>query len=1436
MNANQPICHAKNKSNNPLHFLLPMFLIYDTETTGLPKDYNAPLNDFDNWPRMVQLAWQVHNEKGELVDVKNYIVKPEGFEIPYGAEKVHGISTERANKQGEELSFVLNEFNKALEIVNTVSGHNVEFDNSIIGSEFLRKEIETPLFDKNIVDTKEQSTNFCALPGGRGGKFKWPNLSELHLKLFGQGFDGAHNASADVQATARCFLELIRIGVINAATLKLDGSVLDEFRTMHTSPIENAGIEVESFHEEAQVENEVEEISTGEIIYTPSALKQATFTHLHVHTQFSVLDGLSNIQQMIAKAKTDQMTACAITDHGAMYGIKSFHQVCRANDIKPILGCEVYVARRGLQRKETKTDGSGWHLVLLAKNEEGYLNLMKMVSLGWTEGYYYKPRVDKELLKKHSEGIIALTACLGGEIPRKIIEQGETAAEEALLEYKEIFGNDLYLELQRHPTGDPAKDKEVFDDQVFVNRVLLKFAKKHSLKVVATNDSHFINAEDAGAHDRLICIGTAKDLDDPNRMRYTRQEWFKTQEEMKKLFADIPESIINTQEIADKVEVFELDHQPIMPEFEIPVDFKDADDYLRHITYEGAKNRYSEITDKISERIDFELETIKKMGFPDYFLIVWDFLKAAREMGVVVGPGRGSAAGSVVAYCTRITEIDPLKYNLLFERFLNPDRISMPDIDIDFDDDGREKVLEWVKNKYGKNRVAHLITFGTMAAKMAIRDVARVQKLPLAEADKLAKMVPDTPGISLKEAFKEVPEFKNELEKGKPEIQAVLKNALTLEGSVRNIGTHACGIIISKNDLPNYVPVSNVKDSVLDVATQFDGKYIESIGLLKMDFLGLKTLSIIKDAVENVKISKGIVIDIENIDLEDKETYELYSRGETSALFQFESDGMQKHLKDLKPTRFEDLIAMNALYRPGPMQYIPDFIERKHGHQEIKYDLPIMSEILEETYGITVYQEQVMLLSRKMAGFTRGQSDSLRKAMGKKKIAEMEKLKAEFVKGCEANGLAADKVLKVWKDWEEFAKYAFNKSHATCYSYVSYQTAYLKTHYPAEFMAANLSRNLNDIKKITQYTNEANRIGISVLRPDVNESMLKFSVTGDKIIRFGMAAIKGVGQAAVENIIEERDENGPFKSPFDFVKRVNLRSVNKRSIEALVMAGAFDGFENSHRAQYFYKENENSSSFIEILIKHGHSFQDKKNSMQQSLFGESDDMTVVDPDLPVCPEWSKPQQLRFEKDVTGFYISGHPLDDYKVTMDRYCNVDISVLRNNLKEFNGKKVSFAGMITKSQQRITKKGSPFGIFTIEDFSGYTDLMLFSEEYLKRKHFLEEGRNVFVNANIEERYRGGDLQIKINDIFLLNEAMDKLTNSVKLSIELENLNDELINQLITVVKENPGERMLKIYFQAPDPKYNLAMKSMDFKIEPQSFVSGLNRIAGVKYLLEK
>ena len=1413
-----------------------MFLIYDTETTGLPQDYNAPLTDFENWPRLVQLAWQIHDEKGNLVDVKNFIVKPDGFIIPRATEKIHGISTERALREGKPLGEVLREFVSALQSVKVVAGHNVEFDNAIVRVECMRNKMECPLTEKIIVDTKGVSTNYCAIPGGRGGKFKWPKLSELHVKLFGENFDAAHNASADVQATARCFLELIRLNVIQAEMLGLPEDVTREFRTIHREPIKSIGLEVEAYHEDEPAD---EIVKPQDIVEKKVALgvEVPPFTHLHVHTQFSVLDGLSKIPAIMEKAKADGMTTVAITDHGNMFGAKNFHLAAVEEGIKPILGCEMYVARRSMDKKESKVDASGWHLVLLAKNLKGYHNLLLLVSAAWTRGYYYKPRIDKDLLRKHHEGLIALSACLGGEIPSRIINEGVEKAESSLLEYKDIFGDDFYLELQRHKSGDAEMDRRVYDDQEFVNTELLKLAAKHSLKIVATNDVHFVNAEDAGAHDRLICIGTAHDLDDPNRLHYTRQEWFKTRQEMATLFADIPEALTNTQEVADKIEIYELDHKPIMPEFDIPEPFEDADAYLRSLTYEGAKLRYPEITEAISERIDFELEVIKSMGFPDYFLIVWDFLEAARKMGVSVGPGRGSAAGSVVAYCLKITQIDPIEYKLLFERFLNPDRISMPDIDIDFDDDGREKVLHYVSRKYGKERVAHLITFGKMAAKSAIRDVARVQKLPLQEADRLAKMIPERPGITLNDAIKEVPELKQELEKGKPEVSSVLRNALTLEGSVRNTGTHACGIIIARDRLDKFVPISTVKGSVLEYATQYDGHYVEDIGLLKMDFLGLKTLSIIKDALQNIKRSKDKDLDIDNIPLDDKETYALYGRGETTGLFQFESDGMKKYLQDLKPTRFEDLIAMNALYRPGPMQYIPSFIKRKHGEEEIVYDVPMMEEILKETYGITVYQEQVMLLSRLMAGFTRGQSDSLRKAMGKKKMAEMAKLKVEFLTGCEKNAIPQKTAEKVWHDWEEFTKYAFNKSHATCYSYVSYQTAYLKAHYPAEFMAAVLSRNLNNIDKITFFTKEAERMGIQVLGPDINESSLNFTVTKDGIIRFGMAAIKGVGGSAVEDIIAEREENGPFRSIFDMAKRVNLKSVNKRSFEALAKAGAFDTFNDTHRSQYFYKENENDTEFIEKIIKFASKYQQKKNSAQVSLFGDSDEFEVQDPPIPFCEPWPKAVQLRHEKEVTGFYISGHPLDAFELTIKHICNVDIAKLHDHLADYKKREVIFGGMVTSTLQRTTKNGSLFGVLTLEDYSGSMDFRLFKESYLKMRHMLVVGNNLMVRAMVEpNRYDENSLNINIRDISLLEDAMNKVMKKLTLYINPERVTDEFIDEIVKMKQDYPGETRLAISMAMADKKRSLVMNSKSANVDARLFLINLHRLGTVRYTLSK
>ncbi|MFA8451669.1 MAG: DNA polymerase III subunit alpha [Bacteroidales bacterium] len=1418
-----------------------MFLIFDTETTGLPKNFNAPISDSDNWPRLVQLAWQIHDRDGALVEVKNFIIKPDGFTIPYAVEKVHGISTDRAMKQGVSLDFVLEEFNKGLQKSEFVVGHNVSFDLNIMGAEYFRRNCETPLMKMNDLDTKELATNYCAIPGGRGGKFKWPTLTELHSKLFGAAFGEAHNASADVEATARCFLELLRLNVITYNDINEEASFLDNFRQHNSEVIEAIGLNIEPYNpNDLDEDNHTEETSVEEVEVEESSdqsVSDSSFTHLHLHTQYSILDGAADIPRLIDKVESDGMKAVAITDHGSMFGVKLFHKIASGKGIKPILGCEVYVARRGMHQKENKEDGSGYHLILLSKNPEGYHNLMKIVSFAWLDGYYYKPRTDKEYLRKYSKGLIALSACLGGEIPQKIMNQGTEAAVEAALEYKSIFGDDFYLEMQRHPSGDPEMDKKVYDDQVFVNREILKISQQTGIKYVATNDVHFINAEDAEAHDRLICLSTSKDLDDPNRMRYTKQEWMKTQDEMKELWKDLPRAIATTQEIVDKVESFKLDVDPIMPDFILPEGFDDEDDYLRHITYEGAKMRWGEdgLTEERVERIDFELETIKKMGFPGYFLIVWDFLRAARDMGVSVGPGRGSAAGSAVAYSLRITEIDPIEYSLLFERFLNPDRISMPDIDIDFDEEGRGKILEWVVNKYGAKRVAHIITFGKMAPKMAIRDVARVQRLPLPEADRLAKLIPERPGTSFSKAFDEVPELRDERDHGTPEVSSVMEYAQVLEGSVRNTGTHACGIIIGKDDLENFVPISTAKDSELTYVTQYDGKHVEDIGLLKMDFLGLKTLSIIKDAVENVKLSKGVDVDIENVPLDDATTYELYSKGETTGLFQFESDGMKKYLKELKPTRFEDLIAMNALYRPGPMEYIPQFIARKHGREPIEYDLPIMEDQLKETYGITVYQEQVMLLSRTMANFTRGQSDSLRKAMGKKIKAMMDDLKVKFVEGCEKNNLDLKKVEKVWGDWESFAKYAFNKSHATCYSYVSYQTAYMKAHYPAEFMAAVLSRNLNDIKKITFFIEECQRMGIRVLGPDVNESHSRFTVNKNGEIRFGMAAIKGLGNGAVDELIHEREENGLYKNLYDVVKRVSLRTVNKKGLEALAMGGAFDNFHDIHRAQLFFRQSERDAIFMEKIIKFGHQYQESKNSAQVSLFGDSQEVDLPEMPAPICEAYTKIQKINQEKEVTGFYISGHPLDEHKVAINSFCTHTISELKGDLNPLKNKQITFAGIVTQAAHRTTKNGKPFGTLSLEDFGDGITLMMFSEDYGKNQPYYVQGAFLMITASVRARFNNpDDLELKVNSICFLDEVLEKRTKEITLIMNLSDLNQEYIQQLDDVVKTNPGNCKLNVKVKDESQNMSLRLVSRSRRVDPTAFLQYVESVDCMSYRL--
>lgn len=1194
------------------------------------------------------------------------------------------------------------------------------------------------------------------------------------------------------------------------------------------------------------------------------------FTHLHVHSQYSILDGAASVKGLVAKAKGDGMKALALTDHGMMFGIKDFYDTCKREGIKPILGCETYVASRTINDKNDKVDRSGDHLILLAKNLRGYRNLVKLISIASNEGFYYKPRIDKEVLEKYSEGLVVSSACLGGEVAQNIMNNAIPEAEETIKWFKRVFGDDYYLELQRHKSDDPQRNEDVYKNQVLVNQVILELAEKYQVKVIATNDVHFINAEDADAHDLLICLNTGKDVDDPNRMRYTKQEWFKTTAEMNQLFADVPESLRNTQEVADKIEEYELNSAPIMPPFPIPEEFgteaeyleryseEDLKDefkdgaferlggyekvirvkleaeYLKHLTYEGAKEEYrygSPVPADVAERLDFELDTIKTMGFPGYFLITQDFINAAREMGVLVGPGRGSAAGSAVSYCVGITNIDPIKHDLLFERFLNPDRISMPDVDIDFDDDGRQMVLDWVTEKYGRERVAHICTFGTMATKLAIRDVSRVLKLPLPEADRLAKMVPEAPKMSFLKAYKESTELRNEKKSANPLIVSTLKFAETLEGSVRQTGVHACGILISRDPLDEHIPLMPTKDENL-YTTQYDGRFVEDIGLLKMDFLGLKTLSIIKETLENIRLSKKLEVDIDAIPVDDAKTFELFSRGDTTAIFQFESPGMKKHLRNLKPNRFEDLVAMNALYRPGPMEYIPDFIDRKHGRKAVHYDHPMMEKYLETTYGITVFQEQVMLLSRHLANFTRGDSDSLRKAMGKKIKAMMDKLKVKFIDGCKANpkfveGCEQMKkepetiIEKIWKDWEAFASYAFNKSHSVCYAHIAYQTGYLKAHFPAEFMAANMSRNLSNITDITKLMGESQRMGMNVLGPDVNESFLKFMVNKEGDVRFGMAAIKGVGSGAVTDIVRAR-QDGLFTSVFDFVERVNLQTVNKKNIEALAMAGAFDSFGTIKRSQFFASSAENEPSFIEKLIRYGHQIQLESNNAQQSLFGEvMSAQAVKTPDVPDVPEWPKIVLLEKEKALIGIYLSSHPLDDYRLEVENFTSREFSLkdINNNIEAMKGRDLTFAGMVTESREAIGKTGKHFCTMTLTDYTDSYTFFFFGKDYVEFSKYCKTGLFLMIKGQVQPRFNGDQLEFKIRNIELLSEIRKNNINTVTLQLPLQNVTPELIQEIETISLKNKGKALLRFNIWDSETKSMVNLFSRNTRVEMTS-----------------
>jgi len=1143
----------------------------------------------------------------------------------------------------------------------------------------------------------------------------------------------------------------------------------------------------------------------------------SNFVHLHLHTQYSILDGATAIKKLKDRVVELGMPAVAITDHGNLFGVKEFHATFKKSGVKVIIGCEAYVARRSRfdKEKEAKQDLSGDHLVILAKNYTGYKNLIKIITKAWTEGFYGKARIDKELLFAHKEGLLISSACIAGEIPRAILAGDMERAEEIVLEFKREFGDDFYLEVMRHPTNDPTADQSVYPLQEKSNDGVFALAAKTGVKVIATNDVHFLRKEEAEAHDRLICINTNVLVNDSSRLRYTKEEYLKSYDEMLALFSDHPETLANTLEVAAKVEEYDINHKPVMPEFPIPEGFRDDDDYLRHLTYEGARALYSEITPELQERIDFELETVKRMGYPGYFLIVWDLIKSAREMGVWVGPGRGSAAGSVIAYCLGITRLDPLKYGLLFERFLNPDRISMPDIDIDFDEDGREKVLEWVVNKYGYNRVANVVTFGTMAAKSAIKDVARVEDMKIPDANRLTKMIPD--GITtLTKAYSASAELKALRETGDEKTRRTLSYAEILEGSVRQTGIHACGVIIGKEDLVNYVPLCTSKESKLLVC-QYEGTFLEDVGMLKMDFLGLKTLSINKDTVELILKLHGKEIDLEALPLNDKKTYELYSKGLTSAVFQFESPGMKKYLKELKPNRFEDLIAMNALYRPGPLSYIPNFINRKHGREKITYELPDQKEILEETYGVTVYQEQVMLLSQKLAGFSKGDADSLRKAMGKKQRETLDKMKPKFLEGCKVRGHDTAVCEKIWNDWEAFAQYAFNKSHSTCYAYLSYQTAWLKAHYPAEFMASNLSRNLTDIKEITKLMETCRRMKLKVLGPSVNESDYKFTVIQNNTIRFGLSAIKNVGEMAALSIIAEREKNGPFKGIFDFIERVNLNIVNKRTIEALVYSGAMDSFEELKRHQYFNDKGE--PVYVDTLIRYATRYNADKEKNKMSLFGESINENIARPVIPEREPWSQLYQLNKERELIGLYISAHPLDPFSFEINHLCNNTIADLAD-LPSLKGKEIRLAGFVTKSETLIDKKGNPYGRFTVEDYSDSYSFVLFGKNFLNFSKYMQNGLCVYITGDVQPRMFGNEagkeLEFRFRSIMVLADVRKEIIRRITITLPVDKADELFTTEFEDLCNNNKGKIQLAFVLYEPETGINITLHSRTHMID--------------------
>lgn len=1270
-----------------------MYLIFDTETTGLPKNFNAPLTDSDNWPRMVQIAWQLHDENGTLLENEDFIIKPEGYDIPFNATRIHGISTKIAHEEGHDLTEVLQKFQQVLKKAKIVAGHNIGFDYSIVGAEFFRKQMEDSLQHIPSADTMKLSTEFCMLPGGKGGKYKSPKLSELYEKLYGKKFDEAHNAAADVNATAQVFFELMRNGIIPAQELKISEQELTDFIAHHPEPIQPFGIvirrQVAALKKKKTVDfGDADEVEIGD------------YFNFHNHSIYSSLQASTHINELVDKALKNNFAAVGLVDLGNMMGAFKFvSEVEKTNDtlaknhqlylknkkeqeengspfneteprkepLTAIIGCEFYISDRPEQKQFTKDDPDRrTHVVLLAKNFNGYKNLAKLSSLGFVNGFYFGvPRISREMIAQYKDDLIALTAGTSGDVPSTILEFGEQKGEEIFKWWKETFADDFYVQLQNH---------EVEEEQ-HLNDVLIEFSDRYNVKILAQNETFYTEKEDANIQDILYCIKDGEKLSSQvgkgfgkRRGLPSREFYMKDEAELKLTFRQFPDAFEAYSELLSKFERYPLKREVLLPEFSIPAEFRDEEDaidhgkrgenaYLRHLTYEGAKKRYGELTDEIRERLDFELEVIANTGYPGYFLIVQDFCNESRKMGVWVGPGRGSAAGSAVAYCIGITNVDPIKYDLLFERFLNPERISMPDIDIDFDDEGRDKIIKWVIGKYGKTNVAQIITYSVLGGKSAIKDAGRVLDVSIPETNNIAKLVPATPGMNISKAFSKfeklspedkilAQEMKDILANPDDERYKVLSAAQKMEGCIRNTGIHACGVIITPEDISNLVPITIAAKDADILVSQFDNSVAENAGLLKMDFLGLRTLTIIKHAIKLIQQRHGIEINPDEIPLDDTKTYQLFKEGGTIGIFQYESPGMQKYMRELKPTVFADLIAMNALYRPGPIKYIPNFINRKHGLEEIVYDLPETEEFLKETYGITVYQEQVMLLSQKLANFTKGEADTLRKAMGKKQIDVLNKMYPKFIEGGKKNNLDPDRLEKIWNDWKAFAEYAFNKSHSTCYALIAYQTAYLKANYPAEYMASVMSNNINNTKQITLFMEDCKSMGVDVLGPDVNESQYEFAVNSKGQIRFGLGAIKGIGEGPSEAIVHARSKER-FKNIYDFFEKVPSSQINKRVVESLVIAGAFDEVDQYHRAQYFDIDNAGRTN-IERLLRYGQSFQDSKNEIENSLFADfAEEVQIELPKINPAPEWQNMHMLNREKEIIGFYLSAHPLDEYK---------------------------------------------------------------------------------------------------------------------------------------------------------------------------------------------